>query len=496
MDDAQIERAIPPWSSFVAESWRRGDLSFQLRPTQKEISKWWNEDVVAVLTILHARRGFGKTWFLLTDAFETMAKQPGCRLVYAAPSREMAKSIVIPTALLIIPRDLPDAVRPVWAASEHAFIHPNGSRCVVEGADDDHGAHLRGPFAHRVYMDELAFWRYCDYVYRSVLYPQVERTGGRMLGVSTSPESPHHEFATILIPEAKSDGAYTKISLDDDYTVTDEQKNKIAAQYSGTRDADEGRKSTQFKREYLCELVTETERAVLPEFSIEFHVKQSSQPEFFDAYESLDLGMTDLTHCLFAHYDFARACIVVARELVRQYVTVSQLAPEIVDIERVLWPEKTPRKRVADAAPISLAEFARQHALQPDLVPRELRFSAALNRDPEALINRARSLLAAKRIEIDPSCVELIAQCQGGLWNERRTDFERIPRLGHLDGVMALVYLVDAIDYQTNPETMQRTYAKADYPTRQQQVARSVQTLNLMRLLPKSGRKAERKRNG
>lgn len=484
---------LPSWNDIVAESWRRGDLSFQLKATQREVSRWWNEEVQAVLTILHARRGFGKTWFLLTDAFETMAKQPGCRLVYAAPSREMAKSIVIPTAHLLIPRDLPDAVRPVWFASEHAFIHPNGSRCVVEGADDEHGAHLRGPFAHRVYMDELGFWRYCDYVYRSVLYPQVERTSGRMLGVSTSPESPHHEFASILIPEAKSDGAYAKISLDDDFTVTDEQKAKIAAQYSGKRDPEEGRKSTQFQREYLCELVTETERAVLPEFNIEMHVRVMKRPEFYDAYTVMDLGMVDLTHCLLSYYDFEAATIVITREVVKQYVTVSELAPMIYEAEQETWgKEKKVRKRMSDAQPISLAEFARQHLLQPHKVPKEMRFSAVDNRDPEALLNRTRAMLSAQRIAIDPSCVELIKQCQGGLWNERRTDFERIPGLGHLDGVMTLAYTIDTIDYQTNPATMQKTWDKYNYPTETLKPVRDAQSASLARLLPKVGRKPER----
>lgn len=489
IDDYQ--EILPSWDEIVAESWRIGDLSFQLKKTQLEIINWWNNDVDAILTIVHARRGFGKTWLLLTDAFSTMAKNPGCRLVYAAPSREMAKSIVVPTAHLLIPKNLPNEVRPVWAASEHAFIHPNGGRCVIEGADDDRGDHLRGPFAHKVYMDEVAFWRHCDYVYRSVLYPQVERTGGRMIGVSTSPESTQHEFATILIPEAKAEDAYVRVSLDDDYTVTDEHKMKIASQFSPTRDAEDGRKSTQFRREYGCELVTESERAVLPEFNIELHVKQSKRPEFYDGYTVLDLGMTDLTHCLFAYYDFERATIVVENEVVRQYVTVSQLAPEIYETEKRLW-GKQPRIRIADAQPISLAEFSRQHALQPDLVPKEMRFAAAANRDPEALINRCRSLLAAGRIEVRPECKELISQCLGGLWNERRTDFERIPRLGHLDGVMALVYLVDCVNYQDNPEAAQRKYKADDYPVEFFVRNKSSSVDSLINLLPRSARKPMR----
>lgn len=485
------------WSpnEIQSELWRRGSLDHLFRPTQRELSDWW-DDTDAMLSIIHARRGFGKTVFLLLRAFARMAREPNNRLVYAAPSREMAKQIVIPTAHLLIPPDLPDNVKPVWVATEHAFIHPTTlSRCVVEGADDDQGDHLRGPFAHEVYGDEVAFWRYLERVWRSVLFPQIQRTNGRALFVSTSPESPQHEFAMTLIPEAKAEGSYVKISLEDDYTVSQLDKDKIAAQYSATRDPEDGKKSTQYRREFGCELVTESERAVLPEFDVARHVGECERPEYWDGYTVLDLGMTDLTHCLLSYYDFAEACIVVEDEIVRQYCTVSQLAPLIVDAERLRWGKQAPRKRISDAQPISLAEFARQHQLQPDLVPREMRFAAANNRDPEALINRTRTLLASKRIKIHPRCVELIKQCLGGLWNIKRTDFERIHGLGHLDGVMALVYTVDSIDYANNPELAQRKFAPDDYPVEYFKTVMPAsahqdnQQRSLMRLLPKSARK-------
>ncbi len=454
-----------------------------------------------MLSIIHARRGFGKTVFLLLRAFGRMAREKNNRLVYAAPSREMAKQIVIPTAHLLIPPDLPTAIKPVWVATEHAFIHPTTlSRCVVEGADDDQGDHLRGPFAHEVYGDEMAFWRYCERVWRSVLYPQVQRTGGKAIGVSTSPESPQHEFAMTLIPEAKAEGSYVKISLEDDYTIPQAEKDKIAAQYSATRDPDDGRKSTQYRREYGCDLVTESERAVLPEFDVDKHVGEHKRPEYFDGYTVLDLGMTDLSHCLLSYYDFNEACIVVEDEVVRQYCTVSQLAPLIADAERLRWGSKKPRKRISDAQPISLAEFGRQHLLQPDLVPREMRFAAANNRDPEALINRTRTLLASARIRINPRCKELIRQCLGGLWNIKRTDFERIAGLGHLDGCMALVYTVDCVDFANNPEIAQKKYAADDFPVQyfksvMPQGTQMDNTQNsLMRLLPKSARKQKVRR--
>jgi hypothetical protein len=490
------------WSSteIQSELWRRGSLDHLFRPTQKEISDWWN-DTDAMLSIIHARRGFGKTVFLLLRAFGRMAREQNNRLVYAAPSREMAKQIVIPTAHLIIPPDLPTAIKPVWVATEHAFIHPTTlSRCVVEGADDDQGDHLRGPFAHEVYGDEVAFWRYLERVWRSVLYPQIQRTGGKAIFVSTSPESPQHEFAMTLIPEAKAEGSYVKVSLEDDYTVTQSDKDKIAAQYSANRDPDDGRKSTQYRREFGCELVTESERAVLPEFDVGKHVGECVRPEYFDGYTVLDLGMTDLSVALLSYYDFANACIVVEDEVVRQYCTVSQLAPLIFDAERNLWGSKPPRKRMSDAQPISLAEFGRQHLLQPDLVPKEMRFAAVNNRDPEALINRTRTLLASRRIKIHPRCENLIKQCLGGLWNIKRTDYERIPGLGHLDAVMALVYTVDCIDFANNPELSQRKYDPDNYPVEMYKnvVAHEKQYSNaqqsLMRLLPKSARKTKVRR--
>jgi len=232
-------------------------------------------------------------------------------------------------------------------------------------------------------------------------------------------------------------------------------------------------------------------------------VEERVRPQYFDAYTVLDLGMTDLSHCLLSYYDFDNATIVIENEVVRQYVTVSQLAPEILACERETWKQangkhKDIKKRVSDAQPISLAEFGRQHLLQPDLVPREMRFAAANNRDPEALINRTRGLLASKRISIHPRCTELIKQCVGGLWNLKRTDFERLPGLGHLDGVAALIYTVDVIDFANNPRTAQERFDPNNHPVEMFKavmgttVDKNVQSL--AKLLPRSVRRPVRVR--
>lgn len=486
---------IPNYEEFVIEMWRTGELHPTLKPTQLEIHNWWNGHDAA-LTVAHCRRDFGKTWWMLTEAFSFMGANPKTRQVYAAMSREDAKKIVIPTAQLLIPEFLPREIKPVWSASDHAYYHPNGAMLIIEGANDDMGAHLRGPFADRAYLDELAFWRFAKHVWKAVIFPMIERRNGRAIGVSTSPESPMHEFATVIIPEAQTEGAYVKVTIDDDYTMTQERKDRIAAQYSSRRDPEEGRKSTIYMREYMCELVAETERAVVPEFKTAVHVREIERPDYFDCYTVLDLGMRDLTHCLFSYYDWKEGAIVIAGELAINYKTVSELAPLIHQRERELWGDKKPRKRVSDADPMELAEFARQHLLQPHIVPREMRFAAAQNRNPDSLINRMRSLVASDRVIIHPSCVELVKQLAGGLWNEKRTDFERTPGLGHLDGIMALSYTVDTIDYATDPEQAQKKYNREHYGVELgPKPVRDAQNATLQKLLPKVGRRPDRKPN-
>lgn len=249
-----------------------------------------------------------------------------------------------------------------------------------------------------------------------------------------------------------------------------------------------GAASSAWRREYLCERVAEVERAVIPEFKPDAHIGEVQRTPFYDGYVSLDLGLVDLSHCLFAWYDFPNATIVVEDEVVRQYCTVSELAPEIYAKERELWGNQKPALRVSDAQPISLAEFSRQHVLQPALVPRETQFASAQNREPEALINRARALFASNRIKIHPRCKNLIAQTEGGLWNAKRTDFERIPGLGHLDGVMALVYLVDAVDYQSNPAARER-FNPEEYALYYNKSPTMQRYNSLAKMLPKSARR-------
>lgn len=430
-----------------AALWARGNLGYKLHAAQAELRARYQHSSSRITAWNIARR-FGKSTLLCMLAVEHALTTHNGRVVFAAPTREQARDIVSPIFRHVL-EDCPEHLRPRYNEARNFYTF-DGTGCEVhiDGADDERGARLRGTKATLVLGDEVGFWRYPVEVIKSVLLPQTITCNGRIIIASTPPESPHHAFWQ-LVAEARIGGSYEQRTIYQNPMVTPELISEYMRESGGAE-------SSAWRREYLCERVAEMQRAVIPEFKPELHIGEHVRPDYYDGYVSLDLGLVDLSHALFAYYDFANATIVVENEVVRQYCTVSELAPEIYAMERETWGNQAPRLRVSDAQPISLAEFSRQHVLQPQLVPRETQFASAQNREPEALINRARALFASKRIKIHPRCVNLIAQCEGLLWNNKRTDFDRIPGLGHGDGVMALVYLVDSIDFATNPANRER----------------------------------------
>ncbi len=446
----------PTQEAIAGGLWRAGQLAYKLRPTQFELRQWWRSQS-ATFSVAHCARGYGKTYWFLSEAAEAGAKthpltrhltRPA-RMVYAAPTREQARSIILPSAEVFF-QDCPPDIRPRWHVDQHAYIWPNGSRLIIDGADDERGNHLRGPFADIVFADEQGFWRHCDYVTKTILLPQVQRVGGRIIGASTSPETTGHEFVG-LCAEAQQEGAYIVRTIDDDTTLSDQERDKRMRDLAEEKHKGNPRMSTAVQREYLCMIVTEAERAVIPEFDQAFHVTaRPSRPEWCDKYVAMDLGLVDYAHVLFGYYDFARAKIVIEDEHVANYQTTLDLAEAVKQKERALWGRdphspwdpNVPKLRVSDNELQQIYDLGVTHGV---------RFQPALKYDAEAALNNLRGLFAQRRIEIHERCKQLTYQLKVGIWNKQRTDYERLPKAGHLDGIDALKYLARHIDYQANP---------------------------------------------
>ncbi len=400
------------------------------------------KEATTPITVLHAARGFGKSYNALVDCCEIGLSKQNQRMIFAAPTREEAQKIIDAVLPMVID-DAPPDVKPVERASKHLYTFPStGSTLLIEGADDNRGNHLRGPHAHYVVCDEAGFWRHCNYVVKSVLLDQVMRVGGRMIVQSTSPESVGHEFVG-LCEESIRNESYHKFTIFDNPRLTDQERQARVEAMSGKK-GEEAWRATSVRREFLCEFVTELERAVIPEFMPDIHViDEYARPEFVDCYTFMDLGLVDLTHALFCYWDFERAVMVVEDELAMQYTRTAEVAEKVKKKELDLWGQ-IPYYGNVSMQSYNRVPWARFSDNDPqilfDLNGYGLNFSPAMKVEMETALHRLRLAFVSGKIEIHKRCTNLIHQLKVGIWNERRTDFERIPNAGHLDGVMALMY--------------------------------------------------------
>ncbi len=441
---------LPSLSEIAAECWRLGDLGYKRHPGQHQLTAAVRQ-VAATIAVIHAARGYGKTFDALVDCCEVGLAQRNQRMVFAAPTREDAKKIVSAVMPMVID-DAPSELKPVWIATDHLYHFPStDSVLIVEGADDDRGNHLRGPHVHYAVADEAGFWRHCAYVVKSVLLPQLQRVGGRIRIQSTSPESVGHDFVG-LCEEAIRAGAYFKFTVHDNPRLSPAKIQKDAEEVSGKK-GEAVWTETSVRREFLCEFVTDTARAVIPEFDEALHVGECERPEFVDCYDGLDLGLVDLTHALFGYWDFSNARLVIEDEWSGNYKLTRDVAEIIKRKEKDLWghlpyfgaPQgrhnRCPWGRYSDNEAQQLYDLASYGAP----------FAPAIKTDKEAAINRLRGMFASGKVLIHPRCTSLLHQLRVGIWNERRSDYERLPGAGHLDGIDALVYMARMIDYNRNP---------------------------------------------
>lgn len=424
---------------ILADNWIRNKLVGYLHTGQRELLESFNK-TTARKSVWECSRRFGKSTLLCCIGNIVANKKPGSRIIYAAPTRKQAKNIVLPLMRELL-NGCPESIRPVFHAQDMKYIFPNGSEIYIDGADDDMGNHLRGPKADLILADEFGFWRYCKYVIDSVLFPQTITCDGRIILASTPSETVGHE-SLEYIAEARIVGAYKIKVIYDNPQLSQAQIDEVAQELGGY-------KSTAFRRECLCEHVTEAGRAIIPEFqelkeAIVF--KERKRPLFFDSYVFMDLGLIDYTHVLFAYYDFEAAQLVIEDELCfqAQQHTTADVAAGIIAKEEQLWGNQKTFLRISDNDSQQLQDLS---------ITYKLEFAPAQKRDPneDVKTNQLRRMFRENKIAISSLCQKLIFQLEVGIWNMRRTGYERIPGAGHLDGMDALRYGIRLVNYNRDP---------------------------------------------
>lgn len=425
----------------------------------------------------------GKSWKWCTFATVWAHCHPGRLIKYAAQLGVSVRGIIAPT-IGILTADMPQEFRPAEDKTDHVWRFPsqNGapkSEIKAAGVNLGHHDDLRGPRSHLVIQDECAFYDAFEKV-QEVLLPQLSTTGGPSVYATTPPDSPSHPYEQVCQAN-KARGRYVHRTIYEHPRMSPERIAEYLTEQAALKGLtlEQFKKTTYFRREFLCMHIVEASRAVCQEWSEDagsgypegvtwgdVHTVAVERPQFCDWYDSLDIGFTrDPSAWLGAYWDWTNGRLVVEMESepLRQ-PRADVLGEEILRLRRLLWPTTSkpptpldcqrspcgqywmPRLSVGDGSGNGAEKLRELHEHNIGLD-----FIHALKPDLESRVNAVRVLVAQGKLWVHPRCANLRKQLATGLWaDKQKSDFERTED-NHLDHFSALVDLVQHIDRQRCP---------------------------------------------
>lgn len=445
-DSEEILENLTPKEATI-RLWEMGEIcQWKLDFNQLEIvNKFLNNP--ARIQVVAMSRQTGKTYCLLTMGIEVCLKKANQIVVFVAPAQNQARKIAKTTVREIL-EDCPEHLMPEYKSQDNVYVFPNGSQLEIIGNNAGRIEGARGPKANLILCDEVGFWDDLAYAIKSVLFPKLNTTRGKLLMASTPPKSHGHEFYAFK-EDAEYRRALTIRTIYDCPRYTEEEITEFADECGGF-------KSNDFRREYLCEFIVDTSLAVIPEATEELMkeiVMEWERPPFFDSYVCMDLGLKDLTFVIFAYFDFRAGKVIIENEFVSnnpEELRTDKLAYKIYDMEQELWGELAingenyePHLRISDIDHFVINDLYLQHGLM---------FIPTTKDDQDIMVNNLRMMMSSKKIIIHPRCKELVFHLKNAVWRDmNKKKMDRSPDAGHYDGVDALKYLVRNIHYHKNP---------------------------------------------
>lgn len=437
----------------IRKLWQKGIVHWLLNDTQMDLYNHYKNATNRIVTFLCSRR-LGKSYSLSVIATETCLQKPNSIVKMLFPTQKMARTTIVPimrTILETCPKDL----KPEFLKNEGIYKFPNGSEIQFAGNDANNVEKLRGGAANLCIVDEAGFCDDLSYGVRSVLMPTVTTTQGKIILSSTPSKTLGHEFINF-VKQAEYDDSLVKKTIYDNKMFSPEMVKEIEDSYGGAQ-------NSEFRREYMCEIITDQDSAVVPEFSEEVQkeiIVEHPRPRFYDYYVSADLGFKDLTAVLFGYLDFKAGKLIIEDELVMSRMTTEDLANAITKKEDLLltdprtYEKKEPYLRVSDVNWFIINDLQKLHGLS---------FLPTMKDDKEASINNMRIMIASKKILINPKCKNLIFHLRNGVWKKSRKDFDRSPDAGHYDFIDALLYMVRNVHWNRNPYPANYQYEGSHY---------------------------------
>lgn len=437
--------------------WRMGCLEWKFSITQKKIYDFFHHEYFKTI-VINASRRLGKSYGLVILAIEECLKKEGIIVKFLQPEAKMIRINILPIFDEVL-ADCPKDLLPTYSSIDSTYTFTNGSKIQFAGTDNKNYEKLRGGNCHLAIIDEAGFCTDLKHIIKYILTPTTMRTKGRIILSSTTPPHPDHEFIEYMNAAEESGRLIRKTIYDardddkntiSDHKITDEMIADII------KDLPNGEDDESFRTEYLCEIIYNSNDAVIPEFNkfVQLDtVVNWPKPAYCDKYVSMDIGFKDLTFIIFGYYDFDHALFVVEDEITisGQEVSAKNISELIKQKEEELWTNRfsgeieKPYIRIADNNLILLNDLRMTYGVH---------FNHTDKHNKEAFINKLKIWIQDRRIIINPKCVKLISHLKHATWDKTRKEFKRAPSeqgSHHYDGVDALAYLIRNLIEGRNP---------------------------------------------
>lgn len=266
---------------------------------------------------------------------------------------------------------------------------------------------------------------------------------------STPPESMDHAWSRIYCREAMDENRYFIGKCIDNEDWHEEDDCRMLELFRS-------KESHEWRREMLCEHISDPTRLVIPEFDEEKHtVEEYARPEHILPLIVADGGYVDYFACLYGYVDFQRQKLVIEDSIVVNRKNLGELSVLINAKKSQLYGnyELSPSGAVEVNYPVKPRQYADMRPLELATLcdVYKLYFNPPEEReDPDALIAQCRDRFFKNQITILRKNEVLIRQLKNAIRDEKGR-LTRSSEYGHWDAVMALVYMTRCAPWRTNP---------------------------------------------
>lgn len=413
---------------IVEHLWNEGELGWKLWPQQVPIYdkiRSLGVDEATNIVVLCSRQ-FGKSYLGVILAVEDCLKFNNITIIIVGPTIKQTVDIVF-QGLRKIQSDAPAGL--IKRSKSESRWYIGSSELIVGGFDVQNATRQRGKTIHKIYVEELVDSNPDDYddAIKSDLGPALTHSEcGQIIYLTTPPKIPDHPFLTETVPEATLDGALFTYTIDDNKQLT-------KAQYDAAIKRAGGIDSVECRRELFCEIVRDKSVLVVPNFDKKRHVRDNLvKPRFGKFQVTTDWGgVRDMTCAILHVYDFLLDRFLVLDEVKHDANTATTIILDSIRAMTTRNDVKDIAQHVSDCPGQLQIDLKEMHDYNVIIPPKDDWRSACNNLDVAFLEDK---------ILIHDRCQFLIENCNSGMFNKTKTDFERTRALGHCDGLAALMY--------------------------------------------------------